>query len=250
MTPKILLLDIETAPAKVYVWGLWNQNIGLNQIIEPGRIISWGAKWLGKKEMMYHDDWDGPEPMFRAIHRLLCEADAVVTYNGDGFDLPRLRGAFVEHNLGPVPPVTSIDLLKTVRGLGAQSNKLAFIAPHLRIGEKVKTGGFELWSAYLDGYEDARDRMRVYNFRDVQLLGKLYNALRPYIKNHPRLYPKQDRPACKVCSSTHIQFRGDYSSGEILYDRFQCQRCKSWDKVPKKAEAKSRNNRNSTKSKK
>ena len=34
--PRILLLDIETAPNKVYVWGMWNQNIAANQVVEDG----------------------------------------------------------------------------------------------------------------------------------------------------------------------------------------------------------------------
>jgi hypothetical protein len=248
--PKILLLDIETAPAKVYCWGLWNQNIGLNQIIEPGRTLCWGAKWLGNKEIYYADERRGARRMFQKVHELLSVADAVVTYNGDKFDLPRLNGAFVEMGLGPIPPVASIDLLKTVRKLGAQSNKLAFIAPHLRIGEKMNTGGFELWTECLAGRRDAWDRMRRYNVQDVLLLGRLYNVLRPYIKNHPRLHAKvAERPSCRVCNSTHIQFRGPYFTKEIEYDRYQCQGCGTWDKRQKPSQKKvaSRNNRNSNK---
>ena len=52
MSAKILLLDIETAPNKVYTWGLWNQNIGLSQIIQEGYLLCWGAKWLGKRGVM------------------------------------------------------------------------------------------------------------------------------------------------------------------------------------------------------
>ena len=33
MGPKILLLDVETAPASVYVWGLYEQNINIEQLI-------------------------------------------------------------------------------------------------------------------------------------------------------------------------------------------------------------------------
>ena len=47
---KILSLDIETAPAKVYCWGLWDQNIGINQIVEDGYVLCWCAKWIDKKE--------------------------------------------------------------------------------------------------------------------------------------------------------------------------------------------------------
>ena len=30
--PKVLIYDIETAPIMSYVWRLWDQNVGLNQI--------------------------------------------------------------------------------------------------------------------------------------------------------------------------------------------------------------------------
>lgn len=232
--PKILCLDIETAPAQAYVWRLFDENIGLDQLITPSRIICVGAKWLGKKEIFYADELGegGPSEMFRGIHSLLSEADAVITYNGDKFDLPKLDGAFVEYGLGPIPPITSIDLLKTVKKLGVQSNRLAFIAPHLKIGEKTKNAGFSLWADWLRGDERAIKKMRQYNIQDVRLLDKLYKVLKPYIKNHPRLkiQEKKDRPSCRVCGGTHVQFRGDYKTKELVYDRFQCMSCMSWNK--------------------
>ena len=32
--PKILIVDIETAPIVAQVWGLFDQNVGLNQIAQ------------------------------------------------------------------------------------------------------------------------------------------------------------------------------------------------------------------------
>ena len=43
---NILLIDIETAPNKVYTWGLWNQNVSLNQIDEVGYTLCWAATWV------------------------------------------------------------------------------------------------------------------------------------------------------------------------------------------------------------
>ena len=55
--PKILLYDIETAPIQAYVWGLWDNNVALNQIETDWYILSWSAKWLGtpENETMYED---------------------------------------------------------------------------------------------------------------------------------------------------------------------------------------------------
>ena len=32
-SPKVLVYDIETAPILGHVWRLWDQNVGLNQIV-------------------------------------------------------------------------------------------------------------------------------------------------------------------------------------------------------------------------
>ena len=43
---KILILDIETAPIRAKVWGIWNQNISIDQIESDWFILTWAAKWL------------------------------------------------------------------------------------------------------------------------------------------------------------------------------------------------------------
>ena len=230
--PKILLVDIETAPATAYVWRLFDENIGIDQLITPGRIICWGAKWHGQRPVFYADERGGAKKMFLAIHALMSEADAIVTYNGDKFDLPKLNGAFIEYGLPPLPPATSIDLLKTVRKMGAQSNKLAFIAPHLRIGDKVKTEGFRLWAECLAGSKKAWDKMKRYNAQDVRLLGPLYDILLPHIKNHP--YLGGTRPEeralhnCPRCQSQKSQSRGYRRTKMFLIQRIQCLGCGGW----------------------
>src|SRR3546814_9474335 len=74
--------------------------------------------------------------MVVALHKLLSEADAVVTYNGDRYDIPKAMGEFVLEGLMPPPPPTSIDLMKAVKKLGFVMNRLAFIGPLLKVGQK------------------------------------------------------------------------------------------------------------------
>ena len=50
---KVLVLDIETFPLESYTWGIWEQNVGLEQIKTEATIASFGAKWLGKKELIF-----------------------------------------------------------------------------------------------------------------------------------------------------------------------------------------------------
>lgn len=226
---KILLLDIETSPAKAYVWRAYGeQNIGVDQIIEPGGIICIGAKWLGDKNCELFSDWEhGHDAMLALVHEMMSYADAVVTYNGDRFDLPKLQGEFLLSGLGPTPPVTSIDCIKTVRKFGFFMNKLAFIGPYLKVGDKIKTEGFTLWTKVLDGDAPAQGRMGKYCKQDVNLLEKLYLFIRSFIRNHPHM-GKVGAHECGACGSHDVQSRGTRRTRAFKIQRLQCQNCGSW----------------------
>src|SRR5690606_8261523 len=143
--PKILLLDIETAPAISYIWRMFDETVGLEQLIDPGRAICAAWQWYGNKTVEFGAEWDVGVPTTEWLHRLhaaMSEADAVVTFNGNKFDLPKLNGEFIRIGLGPPAPSASIDLRVTSRKLGYISGKLAFLGPYLKIGAKVKHEGF------------------------------------------------------------------------------------------------------------
>ena len=76
---KTLILDIETFPTQAYVWGLFDQNVGLNQIIEPGGILCWSSKWAGD-DFLYYSGLNiaDREEMLLAIWEMINEADEVV----------------------------------------------------------------------------------------------------------------------------------------------------------------------------
>src|SRR5688572_12931855 len=168
--PKILVLDIETLPGKSYFWSLFDSFIPIERVIEPGRIVCAAFKWYGQKDITFVSEWgDGPGYMLEVIRDALTEADAVVSFNGDKFDLPRLNGEFVEYGIQPVAPVTSIDLYKQVKKLGMHSNKLDYVVQYYKIGKKIETEGFKLWKAIDHGDEAARVRMERYNKHDVRL---------------------------------------------------------------------------------
>ena len=50
---KVLLLDIETAPTLAYVWKLWKENVGQEQILGRGYIMSCTIKFLDSDEVIY-----------------------------------------------------------------------------------------------------------------------------------------------------------------------------------------------------
>lgn len=226
MTAKILVLDIETAPIKAYVWRLWDQNVGLNQIIDNGGVICVGLKWIGDKTCELYSDWEhGHTEMLKQVWLAMEQADAVLTYNGDKFDLPKLRGEFLLAGFGPLPPCTSIDLYKAVKKLGFISGKLAFIGPLLSMGSKIATGGFDLWKAVENGNEIAQRKMARYCKQDVRLLEKVYVKVKPYITNHPFL---GDRGVCGSCEGKVLHSRGYRRTKSFKIQRLQCTSCGSW----------------------
>lgn len=239
---KILITDIETRPALAYVWRMFDETVSLDQLLEPSSIISVGAKWYGKpggvcyRDVRYKDRREvNPKDrvaMLRMLHGLWSQADAIVTFNGDKFDLPKLTGEFAQHGLPPPPPVASIDVRKTTSSMGFTSGKLAHVGPLLGCGDKLDTNGFKLWREYLDGDPVARREMKMYNLRDVELLEKVYTKVRPFIKTHPYIGEKAEQ--CPHCGSSNVQQRGRRRTRSFWITRLQCQDCGAWSSGTRK----------------
>ena len=226
--PRILFLDIETKPAIVASFGIREQNITHKQIIHDGGVICVGVRWADERRARVYSDWQhGHEEMLRIIHAHLSEADAVATYNGASFDLPKLNGEFLLAGLPPPPPPTQIDIYKAVRKLGFICNKLDYIAPLLGLGAKVKHDGLEMWLAVMEGDEKAQRKMSRYCAGDVDLTVEVYEKVRPYIHNHPHLGMRGPLQ-CGACGSNQTQSRGVRRTKSSFITRHQCQACGSW----------------------
>lgn len=206
---------------------MWDENISPDQLIDPGGLLCFSARWEHSKEIIFYSEWEhGHEAMVRALHTLLSEADAVITYNGDKYDIPKAHGEFILLGLAPPPPITSIDLIKPVKKLGFVMNRLAYIAPLLNAGKKVKHEGFALWRGVMEGDVRAQTRMKRYCIQDTRVLVALYKKVKPFIKNHPHLGDKAH--ACGACDSNHVHSRGYRRTKFFKIQRLQCQDCGSW----------------------
>jgi len=224
---KILIIDIEWAPATAYVWKMFDENISPAQLIDAGGLLCFCAHWLGTNEYVFMSEWeDGKHEMAVVLRQLLDHAEAVVTYNGNRYDLPKIRGHLMLEGLQPFAPPTSIDLIKTVKSLGFVMNRLAYIGPLLGVGEKMKHEGFQLWRSVLEGDEKARKRMKKYCIQDVKVTTRLYNHILPFITDHPHI--GDNKGACGGCGSDHVQLRGFRRTKYFKVQRLQCQDCGAW----------------------
>lgn len=239
-TPRILTLDIETAPLKVYAWGLWDQQTGVNQIDTEWSILAVCAKWLDQKKPMYADCRGEPLNDIKLLewtHTLLDEADIVVTQNGLGFDVKKLNARFVAEGFLPYAPVRHIDTkLVAKKHFGFTSNRLEWMGKHVAKrakSEHKKFPGFELWSECLKDNFDAWKEMEKYNKQDVLSTEALYLKMRPWVEGHPNVaaYIIGAKPACPKCGSEHLQMRGTATTQFGRYTRYQCMECGGWSRA-------------------
>ena len=229
---KILTLDIETRPNLAHVWGLWQQNVGLSQIIESGSVFAFAAKWYGDKKVSFFSDFhDGHEAMVQAAYDLINESDVVIHFNGKKFDMKWLRTEFKQAGLPRHKPVQEIDLLHVAkREFYLPSYKLQYIAnDFLKLGSKTPHTGHELWIQTIAGDAKAWALMKRYNIQDVKLTEQVYEELKPWISNHPNpsLYNEDGEVEC-TCGSTHLQRRGFKYTDVSKYQQYQCQDCGKW----------------------
>ena len=229
---RILFTDIETSPNQCFTWGIWQQNISISQMISSSKTLCWSAKWQGNKEVMHDSIFDSSEKkMLKGIHKLLDEADVVVTYNGLKFDIPTLSKEFLMSDMLPPSPYKQVDMLRVARSkFRFQSNKLDYVAQQLGLGSKVTHEGFRLWVSCMEKDPKAWARMKKYNQNDVVLLEKVYDRMLPWISNHPNQNLYGATNACPSCGSKHMQRRGTAVSIIVGYQRFQCLDCGKWSK--------------------
>lgn len=235
---KLLFLDIETAPHTAHVWGLWQQNVGINQLLDSGYVMCWAAKWYGDTNLEFDSVFSSsPKKMLKRIHTLLDEADAVVHWNGSKFDIPTLNKEFIKHGMTPPAPYKQIDLLRTSRSqFKFPSNKLDYVAQALRLGKKVQHRGHELWIACMNHDPQAWEEMEVYNKQDVILLEKIYERFKPWIKSHPNyeLYGSSNiEYGCPTCGSGEAVKRGYAYTRAGQYQRYKCKACGTWSRGTK-----------------
>ncbi len=232
---RILLLDIETAPHKVYAWGMFKQDIYNDQIQEAGYTLCFAAKWYGQDDILFSSvHKDGRKLMVQKAYQLIDEADAIIHYNGTKFDIPILYQEFLAEGYRAPSPHLDIDLLRTARRrFRLPRNNLDYVARYLGLGKKVKHKGMELWRECMDGDDAAWEVMKKYNIQDVNLLEQVYERLKGWIPNHPNVGLFADGPPvqrCPNCGSVHLHKRGHYHTQTMSYQRFNCQTCGAWSR--------------------
>lgn len=244
--PKILLYDLETSMIKGYFWGLWQQNISIDAIVEDWYVICWSAKWLGTDEMLNSSVHDYPckvnkyrdneASVILALWKLVDEADILIAYNGKRFDRKKMNTKFLEYGLPEPSPYKVIDpMIICKSNFALTSNKMDFVAKYVAENEegKLKTG-LQLWLDCMNDDVDALDKMQVYCDEDINVLERVYMAVRHWDKNSPNmaLYYEDDKPRCNSCGSSDLSpIEGKLTHTNV--STFSLVRCNGCQKVLK-----------------
>lgn len=242
-SPKVLVIDIETAPLVAYTWGLFDQDVGLNQIQKDWHVLSVAAKWFKKPGMFYADqrhraDKSDDRALVQKAWELLDEADILITQNGKSFDAKKLNARFVYHGFKPPSPYRHIDTLRIAKKHFAfTSNKLAYLSDKLCTKYKKLTDhkfqGFDLWKECLAGNMSAWREMERYNKHDVLSLEELATKLMAWDSSlNFSVYREDETPQCS-CGDTRLHARGFAYTMTGKFQRYQCQTCGRWTRGAK-----------------
>lgn len=226
--PHILFLDIETLPAKAWVWERYETNV--IEIIEEWRILSFSAKWKNGEHVTLIDHRTD-KSLVKILWKILDKADIVVAQNGDKFDIKKINSRFLFYGLTPPSPYRTVDTLKVSRRkFGLLSNKLDDIGEYTGLGRKIKTDK-ELWLKCAVGDKKALRDMAKYNAQDVLLLERVYTRYLPWIDGHPNLGMWKDKTVCPKCASGNLISQGFRKTQTSKYRQFSCKDCGAWGHV-------------------
>lgn len=235
--PSILLLDIETAPDLVWVWGVYEQNA--IEVKEHWYVLSFAAQWYKQGPIVCKglDDYKGYKGnnsterlLLKDVHKMIDEADIIIAHNGAQFDMRKLNARFIAHGLLPPSPYKIVDTKRELSRVASfSSNRLDWLARQLEIGHKIEHEGFPMWRGCMNGDPGAWKKMKKYNRHDVRLLDELYERLSPWLKQPNAVLWGVEcvNPACK---NGHLISRGIMRTKTRSYQRYQCATCGTWAK--------------------
>ena len=184
--PKVLVLDIETAPLLSFHWGLFDQNIPLNMLQRDWFVLSWTAKWLHEDKVMYKDQRNkkgkaltNDKQLLKPLWKLMDEADIILGQNSTAFDIKKLNAKFLENGLGVPSFYKKIDTLQLARKhFSFTSCKLEYMSKKFNKVYKKQDheefSGFKLWDECMKGNVKAWNCMKTYNNFDVLATEELF----------------------------------------------------------------------------
>lgn len=241
--PTIVLFDLETIPNMKEAMKVWTQignYPGLTLRATVSTVICAGWKYYGHKGVECINAWDFKNwkkdinddyEVVKSIHKILKNADAVVTHNGKRFDWKFIQTRILYHGLEPLGKIPHIDTKATAsRHLFSFNNRLGYLGQWMVNDKKLDHEGWDLWVNVSEDCEKAKKKMTKYCKQDVLLLEKIFDKLKPIVQEIPNynLFLKGHRKKCPKCGSINIRSNGWRHTQTVSYRRYACGDCGAW----------------------
>lgn len=170
---KVASFDLETTSLKA------NFGVVLCACIKPfgGAVKTFrGDKYSSWKKQRSND-----KDLCMAVLDELKDYDIWIAHNGVKFDVPFLTTRLLQHGI-VTPKEKIIDPVKLARRhLRIGYNSLEQLSSFFQLGSKTGVDGKYWVRAALDGDRESMDYIVEHCIKDVVLLEKLMNKLRPYV---------------------------------------------------------------------
>jgi len=254
--PKILVIDIETAPMIGYFWGLFDQNIGLEQVLSDWFIIAFAAKWYGSNEVIYMDQrkkmtsenplvnalkLSNDKKMVKKIAELLDEADIVLGQNSKGFDTKKINSRIKFHNSRAKRKSDKIEIPSSYKHIDTMllnkkhfsdtSNKLEYMTKtynneYKKLDHK-EYPGFKMWGAVMSGDKKVWPVVEKYNKFDVLSTEEYWDNIKAWDNSiNFNVYRDEEDTVC-TCGSKNFKLNGFSYTSVGKYRRYKCKDCGS-----------------------
>lgn len=239
--PRVLLVDVETKPVKVWAWRTGKQYVNHSNIVEGEKfdIICICYKFAGEKTVKSLDwgnDKQDSRKMIEKFGRVVEKADVVIGHNGDNFDIKQINTQRLMHNLPPINWPTSEDTLKMLRKkFYLTSFSLQYVS-ELLFGAKKDPMCFQDWVDVVDNKDPkALKKMIKYCKKDVLLLEKVWERCYKYLDNKAHrgaMVGNDPKTSCEKCGSQELTKLRDVKFTRTTKKfKFACDDCKHVNEV-------------------
>lgn len=249
--PLILAYDIECSPALVWSYDLWPKFIGIDQVVEHPRIISFAAQFEQngvKKPLVFKSEYhQSRDEMLQTLWDMQDKADYVMGWNSKGFDDKYSMGEFAIEGLGRPSSFQALDLMLVEKAnFRLLSRKLDYASIRFLNDRKVGENALHLWlqikkaeadmaeaerREWWEDYDLAKrrlkrlwDRFRTYNKKDVTLLWDIRDQFLPWVDglNFNNFTEDGEGVVCSKCGSPDLTKRGVYRTAVSVFQTYRC----------------------------
>lgn len=229
--PKILIFDLEIAPAIAYTYNFREAFISPENIIQMPYILAYSAKWYGESRVYYNDTRNTPKndlKLLQELSDLIAQADLICGHNLKKFDAPTTRGRMIIQEMMPLKKVEIIDTLKIAyKHFKFPFYKLGELAKYLKCDKSkldhAKFPGNSLFTEADKGNLKAFKEMEAYCKMDTLVTEEVLTKLMPWEPsiNFQTFHQK------RICSCGSEEFKkgGFQYNASGIRQRYACIKC-------------------------